>query len=223
VLATRSVAGAWSQRTFASREFGLLRGTDLAVSPDGKVHVIWQTTLQRIRHRVWSDGAFGPEEEINDFLSNTPDLEIDDRGVPWVISPATDRTALSVVTPLDTTDEDGDGVTYLVERALRLNPTEPDAEDLPGFELTNSGGQQYLALTFLSFSGGSGTNPYVTADFEYYVERSVDMDTWSFAPSAVILKDRFSIPGRGAVHTFRSATPFASVDREFLRIRVVRR
>ncbi|MGB1259539.1 MAG: hypothetical protein ACPG6P_05825 [Akkermansiaceae bacterium] len=221
-MAVRSAAGVWSSHVFVSA-FSAPRGTNLALSPDGNIHVSWQSTINHVHHRVWNGSSFGPSNEVTGVTSFSPDLEINSDNLPLIVSRSTDGSLLQVTLPTDITDEDRDGVTYLAEIAFGMDPQLPDLEDLPSIEAKSFGGQDYITVVYLGRSGGTGINPYITADFEYHTEVSEDLITWSSSSSDVVQESRFTIAGKGTVNTHRSTAVLGSKGKLFLRVRVVRR
>ena len=124
---------------------------------------------------------------------------------------------------IDITDADADGFPFLLEEAFLMDPENPDLGDAPILDVQEVAGKRYLHCTFRSQSGGTGSNPYISTNFEYAAQVSENFSRWSHAASDIVLKDRFSIPGRGTVQVFRSTRPVEPGRREYIRVRVLRR
>lgn len=203
-----------------------VRETGLACGPDGSIHVSYRASAGA-NYRTWKDGTFSSpvspmEMDALSFVS----LATDRRGYVWMsgCQPGTvPNPKVQVGTLRDNTDEDHDGFVYLLEDAFHTNPTVADFDGRPILEIREFGGQDYLTASYLGDSGGSGDNPWITADFAYHVEVSSNGVDWSGAASSVVLEDRYTIPGRGTASVVRSTHPVGSLAREFIRIRVVRR
>ncbi|BCX46848.1 hypothetical protein HAHE_07560 [Haloferula helveola] len=213
-------SGGWVARTYQDVSVGITRGVSMAGAADGSIHVSWTNTLNTIQHQVWDGSSFSVADPVGTVRSFYPRLACDSRGVPYFASTETDGSLLQVSTPTDFTDEDQDGIIYLFEDAFHSDPLVPNRDSLPIFSIENVGGMEYLALSFLGDSGGSGNNPYVATDFTYSVELSHDGTSWS--TTGTVLKDRFTIPGRGTVSTIRSQYPIGDFTKELLRVKVER-
>ena len=200
-----------------------VRETNLACASDGRILVTYRdATAPAIR--IWKAGTFGAPIMVSEMDGLREfDIELQANDFPWIsgCEPQTfPAPNLRVGTPIENTDLDHDGFIRFLEEAFHMNPSAPDADQGPIFSVAKVGGEDYLTLSYLSDSGGSGGNPYLTADYVYQVEVSTDGITWSTDPSRVILADRFTITGRGTVSTVRSTQPIGSLAHEFMRVRV---
>ncbi|YCM42672.1 hypothetical protein V2O64_15270 [Verrucomicrobiaceae bacterium 227] len=208
---------------FFSREFGNFTSPGLGVSSRTGTHLAAAepTAGGQVTYVLREDRSTRIYDLIPGLTANSLDLELDSDGNPWLITRHPNENLLQITALTDVTDEDNDGVPFLIEHALRMNPEESDADRLPGLSLATIDGQRYPTLAFLGQGGGTGNNPYLSADYSYRIEISDNLEEWSSASSDIILTDRYSITGRGTVSIYRSTTPFA--HGEFLRLVIRRR
>jgi hypothetical protein len=122
-------------------------------------------------------------------------------------------------------DSDGDDATQIEEFAFGSNPT--SGGSLPAFResVRADGAADYLRLTFLRRSGGSGTGATYSADgITYEVEGSLDLTGWDQPVEAT--PNPVDLPAPPADYewaTYRLAQPIqgaGSTDRGFLRVSV---
>ena len=132
---------------------------------------------------------------------------------------------------VDTDDEDNDGLINLLEEALVGNPFEAEANILPLVQVVDSGGMDYLALSFRRLKGGvfdMTAQTYTVDDLVYSIEASTDLQTWLTAPD-VMLIDEGAVDVAdnplAEIATFRVLDAFGSAAIQqdyFLRLRVTR-
>jgi len=92
--------------------------------------------------------------------------------------------------PADQGDDDGDGVSNLLEEGFLLDPNNPDEVNLPVLTSINDGGVLYPGVTFLIKSDGffdEENNLYRVADLFYLMEVSEDLHTWRTANSSEVV------------------------------------
>ncbi len=126
---------------------------------------------------------------------------------------------------LATADSDNDGATQIEEFAFGSNPTLGGS--LPDFResIQESGAANYLTLTFLRRSGGSGTGATYSADgITYEVQGSLDLSGWSEAVESTTNPAGLPTPPENYEWvTYRLAQPIevdGATDRGFLRVSV---
>ena len=206
-----------------SKEFGGWNSPGLGASVNTGTHVAAPDSSRgdSVSYLLRENGNTRINDTIPGLVADSLDLELDSDGNPWLVTRHPNENLLQVTTLKDVTDEDNDGVPYLAEQALLMNPEVADAEKLPKPGFVIVGGQRYPSLTLLSRSSGTGNNPYLSPDYSYRIEISDNLLDWSAATSDIILEDRFSITGRGTVSTYRSTTPVAFG--EFFRLVIRRR
>ncbi len=117
---------------------------------------------------------------------------------------------------MDTGDDDNDGVSNLLEYALRTNPTDGASAVLPvvGWAPYTVGGMpgSYLQIVF--------TRSVAADDITCHVEFATDLADWSDALVAAVMVGA-TLNGDGTVtETWRSATPLEGAVRGFGRMRV---
>lgn len=141
-----------------------------------------------------------------------------------VVTPGSaNKSRNAVVNP----DADGDGVPNVIESAIGSDPNNAAvAGPLPFTSIVNAGGQDYSAFTYQRLKGGTSGTPstYSTTGFDYFVEGSHDLTTWTstFTPSMVEVNPPAANPdGVTETATVRLPTPTSTPPgRQFLRLRV---
>lgn len=129
--------------------------------------------------------------------------------------------------PVTNPDLDGDGVPNIIESATGLDPNSAAVSGpLPFSSIVADGGQNYSAFTYRRIKGGTtnSTSSYSTATYNYFVEGSTDLNTWSstFNPALVQVGTPTANPdGTTETTTVRLPTPVTTAPgRQFLRLRV---
>jgi hypothetical protein len=123
----------------------------------------------------------------------------------------------------DTVDNDLDGLANLLELAFGSDPDLGSSAARPVPSVIESGGQNYLALTFSRIKGGSGSpGDYSASGFRYVVQASPDLSSWT--PVGVIQVSATD-DGNGQTETIvlRMTDPANHPDsKRFLRLNVTR-
>jgi len=223
VTQSQTNAPVLSHQSMILGEFSTYVDPNVAVAPDGTIRFAICDTATFTNRAIYfpsTEDRF-ENETVSDQFAVSLDMELDALGNPWMITRHPNENLLQVSTLTDVTDLDGDGIPALIEQALFLNPDVPDAGQFPTLEFITVDGKSYPSFTIRSQSGGSGNNPYNSNDYSYLIEISDNLETWSSAPSDIVLGSRFTITGRGTVSTYRSTTPVN--QGEFIRLRVTRR
>lgn len=223
LIQLNTISHAQSERRLVLGEFSLFVDPNLALAPDGTLRfgVCDQQSFSNFPYYLADSDSPVEIRRVTDLSSIGLDMELDAFGNPWLITRHPNENLLQVTAPTDVTDLDGDGVPALVEDALFMDSSVPDSELFPRMKFLTVDGRVYPSFTYRTQSGGSGSNPYVSADYSCTLEISDDLETWSSSPADVILNDRFTISGRGTINVYRSTTPVN--QGEYFRLRVERR
>ncbi len=113
-----------------------------------------------------------------------------------------------------TADPDLDGLSNFAEYAFARNPNASDNTALTTPTIVQTGGQNYLAFTFVRPAGASAPS-----DLTYIYERSTSGPSGSWSSAGLVAT---SVPGPNNTETVtvRSPSPINTLTKEFLRVRV---
>ena len=141
--------------------------------------------------------------------------------IPFSVTEGISKYNIQSLYPIDITDLDGDGFTFIEEEARldrRIQSTFPPG---PRFTVETSGSHEFPYITFETVTGGQtiGNAGYYTSNLLYEVQRSTDLNTWTSA--GIILEDTFGINGR-RITQYRTSTPLSDSSKQFLRVSVRR-
>jgi len=130
-------------------------------------------------------------------------------------------------------DPDGDGVSSLVEEALASNPlANSPAVVLPTPALVKTAGQNYLGLSYprIISSAAPVPVPYAAEAFNYVLETSPDLMTWTADPGTginALVPVGIPVPNADGVSetaTVRLPAPVTTpLGRNYIRLRITRR
>lgn len=128
--------------------------------------------------------------------------------------------------PDDMSDDDNDGVVYLIEAALNMNPTVSDPQKLPQTGTVELVGTVYPTLSYTRFLGGTVSGSSYTANgYRYEVEVSVDMVAWTTMTTYVTSMPTGDSQTETAFYRPDTAylnTALASGGKVFLRLKISR-
>ena len=118
---------------------------------------------------------------------------------------------LSVISPQD--DSDGDGLANLAEYAFGSDPLSPGSAADPVVAIVQTGADNFLAITY--------SRPKSTADLNYLVEVSADLQNWNSGVSfTTVVSDLDQGTTRSV--TVRDNRSQAENNQRFIRVRVTR-
>ena len=112
----------------------------------------------------------------------------------------------------DLDDLDGDGLNNVLEYALVGNPSSASQSPLPTASVETFGSDPFLTLTIRVSRGAD--------DVILIPERSTDLATWDSSATAIVLVSAAPDAAAGTTYKWRSAIPWNSDQREYLRLRV---
>ncbi len=113
----------------------------------------------------------------------------------------------------DTADPDGDGLSNLLEYALGVSPKSPSPNGLPAIGIRNSGGANYLALTF---------RRRLTAPDLTYLPQTAASVSGPWLNTAVAVGTPVDNGDGTETVTYRDSTPLTGANQRFLRLSVTR-
>ncbi|MFN0126349.1 MAG: hypothetical protein ACKV19_06660 [Verrucomicrobiales bacterium] len=126
----------------------------------------------------------------------------------------------------DASDEDNDGVVYLIEAALNMDPAVADPKKLPQAGTVDVVGTLYPTLAYTRFLGGSVSgSTYIANGYRYEVEGSVDLVTWTNMTTFVSSEPISNSQTETAVYrpdTSYFNAALASGGKVFLRLKISR-
>ncbi len=128
------------------------------------------------------------------------------------------------LSPLDTTDLDGDGIVYLLEDALQSDPNDASSRELPQFDVTAS---DRMALSFevpgdtTKLNGTeNGILFSASENLIFNIQLSNELESWSQS-SALLDTDLFTLGGRRVV-VAEQVSPIGDGARKYMRLEVLR-
>jgi hypothetical protein len=173
----------------------------------------WNLTTGQVGSLIWDLSQVEPDGTVVGSFSPTQS--------PTLGGQMNQLTSLGALR--DTSDTDRDGVVALIEEALGMDVTLPDAELLPELVVLAHGTQPLTGYRFRRPAGGIVVSAavYEAAGFRYTVEVSDDLTSWRVDPTVCRVHD-LSPAGHGyEIVTLRP--PISGVDRpDFYRLKVER-
>ncbi len=128
---------------------------------------------------------------------------------------------VTALRPSAITDADGNGYTRLEEDAF-LMPGGGSTANAPAQLIVTVDGKRYPAIRYFSSAEAFAppANPFTNGGYQYTVEISTDLLTWSTAPSALVHHQTDSENPEHTMSIWRSNVPLDDNPKQFLRMRV---
>ncbi|WAC20544.1 hypothetical protein OVA24_04015 [Luteolibacter sp. SL250] len=196
--------------------------TQIGIDPAGRAQVAWRSsTSGSLARSARLSGGWSTRTVSTTKLAN-PSFTLDALGNAHYSG--VDLTVPGRVTalrPSAITDADGNGYTRLEEDAF-LMPGGGSTANAPAQLIVTVDGKRYPAIRYYSSpeAFAAPANPFTNGGYQYTVEISTDLVTWTTAPSSLVHHQTDTENPEHTMSIWRSSVPLDENPKQFLRMRV---
>lgn len=198
--------------------------TQIGIDPAGRAQIAWRSSTSGTLARSALLSSGWSTKTVSTLKLANPSFTLDRLGNPHYSG--VDLTIPGRVAALRSsaiTDADGNGFTKLEEDAF-LMPGGGSKENAPAQLIVTVDGKRYPAIRYYSSPEASATpaNPFTNGGYQYTVEISTDLITWSAASSSLVHYQTDSEDPEHTMSIWRSNVSLDDNAKQFLRMRVSR-
>lgn len=197
--------------------------TQIGIDPTGRAQIAWRSSNSGTLARSALLGSGWSTKTVSNLKLSTPSFTLDRLGNPHYSGMDLAMPArVAALRSNAVTDADGNGFTKLEEDAFLMGSG--STENAPAQTIVMIDGKHYPAIRYYSSAEASSApaNPFTNGGYQYTVEISTDLTTWSAAPSALVHYQTDNESPEHTLSVWRSSVSLDDNPKQFLRIRVSR-